>query len=299
MCDQKPVVDYVLGSALCLAVVSYIPQYISLIKSKQHKGVSELSLFILNVSGACSSANAIILNWGLFGCYKNGCNFWLCTGNLLSVWQIVIGWIMVIPLYIVFLRFKMRQSGSRWRVSKRFCVYDLAFVLSYVVFVAVILVVGLTEKEMVQDPRSFFVVFAQILGILSAVCSCVVWIPQIVKLIRTRNQGSLSLLMFIIQTPGNLVIILFQAVLYAQNWSTWFTYVVTFAEQSVILVILTLYRCGQCIVVPIDEKSNTLDSANFLDPSVEAETSIDYTTTDTETTDNETALYVEHMKSVV
>lgn len=254
MCDQKPIIDYILGSGLCLAVISYIPQYISLIKSKQHKGVSELSLFILNVGGACQAANTIILNWYLFDCYTH-CNFWLCSGNLLSVWQIVIGWIMVIPLYIIFLRFKMRHN-TRWRSSKRYCIYDLAFILSYVLFLVVILIVGLAEKETVNDSRNFFVIFSQVLGILSAICSCVVWIPQIIKLIRTRNQGSLSLLMFIIQTPGNLIIIMFQAVLFKQNWSTWISYVVTFVEQLIILVILLVYKFGKCKFI----ESNSLSA---------------------------------------
>ena len=74
-------------------------------------------------------------------------------------------------------------------------------------------------------------------------CSCIVWIPQIVKLIRTRNQGSLSLAMFLVQAPGNLIIIIFQAVLSHQDWSTWISYLVMFIEQGTIVVILIVLKC--------------------------------------------------------
>ena len=95
-CITLPVTSYVLGILLCIAgVISYFPQYYSLIKSKQSAGVSESSLLLLNISSACLSINAIILNWYKWECYKK-CSFWICTANLLSLWQILMGWIMVI-----------------------------------------------------------------------------------------------------------------------------------------------------------------------------------------------------------
>jgi uncharacterized protein with PQ loop repeat len=104
------------------------------------------------------------------------------------------------------------------------------------------IIVGVIKKIMITDSNQFFTVSAKILGILSAIFSSIVWIPQIIKLLRTREQGNLSLLMFIMQTPGNAVIILFQ-VLYRQNWTTWITYVITLAEQSVIVIILIVFTC--------------------------------------------------------
>ena len=58
--------------------------------------------------------------------------------------------------------------------------------------------------------------FAQILGYTSAVCSAVAWLPQIYTLLKTKQIGNLSPLMFALQTPGNVIIIIFQAVLFNQ-----------------------------------------------------------------------------------
>ena len=54
-----------------------------------------------------------------------------------------------------------------------------------------------------KNSKYVFSILAQILGLIAALCSCIVWIPQIKLLLKTQKQGQLSLLMFILQTPGN------------------------------------------------------------------------------------------------
>lgn len=103
-------------------------------------------------------------------------------------------------------------------------------------------IVGLSEKLSNSDSTSFFKISAWLLGgVISPICSCIVWLPQIIKLIRTRKQGNLSLAMFIMQTPGNAIIIVFQ-IMYRQSFTTWGTYVVSLIEQGIIVVILTIYK---------------------------------------------------------
>ncbi len=234
-CQGEPLFSYILGIVLCIGgMVSYFPQYYSLVKTKQHKGISEVSLLLLNIGSACLAANSFILNWWKFGCYQH-CNFWLCSANLLSMFQIMVGWIMVFPLYLIFTRYKMKNSERRM-------IYDIGYISIYVLFVLIMVIVGLAEKLSPGDSREFFNISAKVLGIISAICSCIVWLPQIIKLIRTKKQGNLSLLMFIMQTPGNAVIIIFQ-ILYRQNWTTWFAYVITLAEQGIIVVILLVFKC--------------------------------------------------------
>ena len=218
---------------MCWRDFILLTSYYSLIKSKQNKGISETSLLLLNIGSACLAANSFILNWWRFTCYEY-CGFWLCTANLLSMIQITVGWIMVCPLYLIFVRYKIKNSDRK-------IIYDIGYVSIYILFVLIMIIVGLVEKLEAYDSRTFFVISAKILGVVSAICSCIVWIPQIVKLIRSKEQGNLSLLMFIMQTPGNAIIIAFQ-ILYDQNWSTWVVYAVTLVEQSIIVIILLVYK---------------------------------------------------------
>jgi uncharacterized protein with PQ loop repeat len=263
-CIVDPIIDYILGIAICIAgIVSYTPQYYSLItsSSEESREISEKSLFILNVGNACLAANSIILNWYKWDCYSN-CNFWLCTAKMLPVIQITIGWIMVVPLYIIFIRLKVQNNRHR----NRHCAFDLAYMLTYTLVIILILSISLGEKLNTNDPvglsdvRTFFNVFSQFLGVASAVCACLVWIPQIIKLIKTKKQGSLSLLMFLLQAPGNLVIIFFQAIMYHQDWSTWFAYVITFVEQLIVVILILIYkyRTPNNVSVVVTEDSDML-----------------------------------------
>ena len=256
-CTSEPIYSYVLGILLCIGgMISYFPQYYSLIKSKEHKGISELSLFILNIGSACLTANAFILNWYKFECY-NHCSFWICSANLLSMFQIMVGWIMVFPLYLIFIRYKIRNSERR-------VIYDIIYVFIYILFILIMIIVGLTEKYKENTP--FFKISAWVLGgIISPMCSCIVWIPQIIDLIRTQKQGNLSLSMFIMQTPGNAIIIVFQ-ILYHQNFTTWGTYVVSLIEQGMIVIILLIFKYRNRNNIKIlDIENNDSETESLLD----------------------------------
>ena len=256
-CQGQPAFSYVLGIILCVGgMLSYFPQYYTLVKTKQHRGISELSLLLLNIGSACLAANSFILNWWKFDCY-NHCGFWLCSANLLSMLQITVGWIMVCPLYLIFIRYKIKNSERR-------LIYDIGYVSIYILFVLIMVIVGLAEKLSAGDSRTFFIISAKVLGIVSAICSCIVWLPQIIKLIRTGKQGNLSLLMFIMQTPGNAIIIIFQ-ILYHQNWTTWFSYVITLVEQGTIVSILLILKCRDR--TQIDTEWGNFNYMDFSDDS--------------------------------
>jgi uncharacterized protein with PQ loop repeat len=234
-CVAEPIFNIILASLLCAGgIISYIPQIYSLVKSKQTKGISEMSLFILCLSYAFLTGNAVILNWTRFECYGH-CSFWICTGKLLSLLQITIGWIMVFPLYIIFLRYKIKNSDSR-------IISDLKYILIYIITIGLIVIVGVSEKIHEGDNPIFFLAMAKILGILSGICSSIVWLPQIIKLLKTKESGNLSLPMFIMQSPGNAIIIVLQ-ILYHQDWTTWLAYVITLVEQTTIVIILIVYKC--------------------------------------------------------
>ena len=162
-CTVEPVYSYVLGILLCVGgMISYFPQYYSLIKTKQHKGISELSLFILNIGSACLAANSFILNWYKFECYHH-CSFWICGANLLSMFQIMVGWIMVFPLYLIFIRYKIKNSDKR-------IIYDIIYIFIYIFFILVMIIVGLSEKFKTNN-ISFFKITAWILGgVISPIC---------------------------------------------------------------------------------------------------------------------------------
>ena len=158
-CIVEPIYVYVLGISLCVGgIISYLPQYYALIKTKQAKGISELSLFILNIGSVCLAINSVILNWSKFDCYQSqsshhgdyqgnyhygdsgeNCPMWICGFNLLPTIQIVIGWLMVFLLHLIFVRYKIKNS-------EKALIYDLAYIIILCLFMLIVGTVALTEK---------------------------------------------------------------------------------------------------------------------------------------------------------
>ncbi len=233
-CETEPIFGYILGISVCIGiVVSYIPQYYSLIKSKQTKGISEYSLLLLNLSSLFLTANSFILNFQTFRCYFH-CSWWLCTLNLLSFIQIAIAWLSVVPLYVVFLQYLIQESKEKPLIVLK---YGIMYLI-----ISLILILGvLITDTILIDKISFEKTIAQTLGIISAILSGGIWIPQIIELLKIQEQGSLSLVMFFIQTPGTVVQIFLQIIDH-QDWTTWIAYAVTFVEQVIIIVILIIFK---------------------------------------------------------
>jgi uncharacterized protein with PQ loop repeat len=92
-----------------------------------------------------------------------------------------------------------------------------------------------------QNNRYFFRIFQEVLGISSAILNGVVYLPQIFTLLKNKDGGSNSILMYAIQTPGNLVIIFYQAIMFQAPISTWLTFVIVFCQQLIILIILLFF----------------------------------------------------------
>lgn len=235
-CTIDSVLGYIVGPLLCIgSIVSYVPQCYIIVKTKTIKGINEFSIILLGVGNFCLTLNSLILNWGKWNCFRK-CGFWLCMAHLLPFYQILVGWIMVFVFYIVFMKYKIKNTENK-------LIGALFYSLLYLGFIAIVVTIAVGEKIANRGPPqiAFFQVFAQILGYASAVCSAIVWIPQIYTLILTKKSGNLSPIMFALQTPGNMVIIIFQAVLYRQPVSTWITYVITCIEQLIILGLIIAY----------------------------------------------------------
>jgi uncharacterized protein with PQ loop repeat len=219
-------------------ILSYLTQVIAIVKKKHVKGISEFSIILLNIGSFCLSLNSVIFNWSKWECFEdNGCNFWYCNAIMLPFYQILMAYLNCSVYYITFIKYKLRNSSDN---SWKGIVKVLLYMTMYILFVVVVVTISLFEKVYNAGPQQvkFFYVLAEVMGYVSAVCSAVVWIPQIIELIRIGQRGSVSPLMFILQTPGNVIIIVFQAVFFKQPVSTWISYVITCVEQAIILVII-------------------------------------------------------------
>ena len=76
-----------------------------------------------------------------------------------------------------------------------------------------------------------------IFGIMAMVITIVAWLPQIWLLFRRNERGELSLYMVLAHLLGSWLAVFFQAVLNAEDWSTWLSSVVMGLEQCLLLAL--------------------------------------------------------------
>ena len=107
----------------------------------------------------------------------------------------------------------------------------IGFILFFILFLSI-----------ENDPK-FMKVFSWIMGILSAVITSIVWIPQIYSLWRYKNFENLSIIMFLMQSFGSLLTVAFQIFIYPQPVSTWIGYAISSFEQFIILGTILFLSC--------------------------------------------------------
>ena len=225
--SKMNLIGLILGPIICLgSVLSYVPQFYNIIKYESVEGISEMCLVLMNIGLMCLTMNSLIFSWKYFSPFQ--------PINLLPFIQIALSWVMVLIYYIIFITFKFRKK------KEERLLYGLHYVVTYLLFSIFVIALSLGEK--IQGHDSFFTIFATILGYTSAVLNCLVFLPQIYKIYKNKSRGNISVIMYILQTPGNLVIIIFQAVVYQSALSTWITYVVVLVEQLIILIMMAYYH---------------------------------------------------------
>ena len=220
-------VGILVGSLICLgSILSYVPQFYNIIKYESVIGISEMSLVLMNIGLMCLTMNSLIFSWQYFSPPD--------FQNLFPFFQIALSWVMVLIYYLIFITYKFKKK------KEKRLLYGLHYAVPYLVFTIFIVALSLGEK--LEGHNSFFHLFANILGYTSAVLNCLVFLPQIYKIYQNKSRGNISVLMYVLQTPGNLIIIVFQAVLYSSPVSTWITYVVVLIEQVIILIMIAYYH---------------------------------------------------------
>lgn len=208
-------------------ILTYLPQFYSIVKQKNVDGISEATLVILNMASMCLCMNSLIYTWPSFFCRELE-----CVAQILTFVTLSVSWLMVLVYYCVFIYYKFKTVERR-------VLSGLSYCFTYVLFAVFIASLLLGEK--LGGNTGFFTVFEKVLGISSAVLYGLVYLPQIWIIFRSKSTGSNSILMYILQTPGNLVLIYYLAILSRNPITTWITYLVIFTEQAIILMLLIYY----------------------------------------------------------
>lgn len=90
------------------------------------------------------------------------------------------------------------------------------------------------------------------------------WAPQIVKTVRARSVGSVSMAMLAIQAPGSFLVVYFQWFLRGENVSTWISYFLAGVQQVLLLSICLLLVIHRCLRRRRQAQLGTLEKAPLM-----------------------------------
>ncbi|KAJ1967418.1 hypothetical protein IWQ62_001870 [Dispira parvispora] len=269
-CLPQPhtVFDTSLGVFLCIGTLfSYLPQVIKIIHRRSSEGFSPYFVLLGSV-GAFSNVNNIIL-LQLHGIMC--CRVWEaeeCLFHTVGIMQICVQWFMffsVFVLYVVYfpqhLRYQPTSTSldtgkptSEWQAAQAVrsaVLYHMGLVSVF----SFILVVGV-------GPNAWQVhSWASFLGIFSMLVTCVQFFPQIHKTWTSRQVGSLSIPMMLMQTPGGY---LFAYSIYVRpgvNWTSWITYFAAATLQGILLFISVVWHFREKRLRQQDEQSEVHGNA--------------------------------------
>jgi len=149
-----------------------------------------------------------------------------------------IGSIIVYTLFLIY--FDPDIKGvSEWKKELYISIGLYIILIIFTILAPLGTWVGLLRTYGNKSGRVYY--FGVAIGYLASAATIVQWLPQIVKTFIDKKKGSLSIFTFLIQLPGSLIVVFFQAVLEKTDVSTWLPFLINAIQQAVLLVECTWF----------------------------------------------------------
>ncbi|KAF7512234.1 hypothetical protein GJ744_002396 [Endocarpon pusillum] len=220
-------------------LVSYLPQHYRIVRRRSSLGLSPYFVLLGTISATCQLANIAVLprSRADAACCKEISRF-ACVADLLGIAQIGVQWACFSVILVLFFIYFPRSKSSILAPAKdaeapsprTALAVTIACVVHGIITAGISLYLILAHPEVTQ-------VWANILGIVSAVLALIQYLPQIYTTFKLKKVASLSIPMMCIQTPGGFLWAgSLAARLGPEGWSTWGVYVVTGCFQGTLLI---------------------------------------------------------------
>jgi len=229
-------------------VLSYVPQIMKLIKTKNSYGISSYAQMLSFTAQTLTLFNIFLLQQKLISCCILGkYSIPSCMGYLIGFIQVFLQWCCITTIVFLFIRYfpspinqeytAIDMQGEilirEWRIIIR-VVYALVVMLVVIVSLSLIAVFMDWDEESITY-------LAGVYGVIATVFSLIQFLPQIRKTYSNKSVGALSIPSMLIQCPGSFVIVLFLAIQPGTNWTTWITYFAGGTLQGILLLLCIYY----------------------------------------------------------
>lgn len=235
--------DITLGSFLMIAtLISYLPQYIKIIRTRSIEGLSHLMLVLANISAFTNFEGTILLDAHYYSCCKqNNLTKAECINTFLPVFHMGVPWLGSFVYYLIYTFISEKDDAISYPQEKRIRYSFLAYlILGPIVTGMIGTMILITTGELTEHP----LLFGNILNITSAIICFVMWIPQITKTYREKDIGALSLVTLAIQGPGSILVFIYQDIINKNSWSVGVPFLFSGIQIITLLVMGYYYTYG-------------------------------------------------------
>jgi len=248
-------------------IVSYIPQYLSIIRNQSSDGINYIMLGFALASSFFTAINAGILNWPYIICCLELTGV-ECLANNIATEQLLSGLLCYTLLYVVFLMYCRTTPKTEQRFNRAWWLF-FAIICASIGLAAGggILYYNLNYSSTTLQS------YARTLGLISAVLMIVQWTPQIYTTVKLKSAGSLSVTMILLQLPGALLVVFFQGVVNGADFTTWAPYIFGAIQMAILVALIFAFKLRDRARSPEDGERTSLlpNLVETFDPPLEWE----------------------------
>lgn len=193
------------------------------------------------LSSLLTFTNYLVLHWTTVVCCACVSSS-KCMGANLTPLQLFANVLCLLFIYSAFLWYYPLEPFSIYRQQRKREYLRAQVLLGLVLIIAIIFsATSVTLYYGLNLSTKTLATWGRAIGILSAIVVIVQWMPQIFTTFQLGSAGSLSVVMLLIQLPGCLLTVFFQAVIGGADFTTWGPYLITSINLTILIIMCLVF----------------------------------------------------------
>ncbi|KAI8835856.1 hypothetical protein BJ741DRAFT_665134 [Chytriomyces cf. hyalinus JEL632] len=262
---------------ICGIFVSYLPQFTKIVRLKSSRGISAEFLLIGCAGGGASLSNIVLLQstvWTPFVCFENTLGLTQIFIQAGCFWIFVFLFIAYFPHHDCMddeseivedttTQQQQQQLSDAVEITESTTPSGAAYIralkminLSILILLAFAFISAVTLYSLSQ---AWLVFVASVFGVLSALSSLVLFLPQIFETVKLKSAGALSIPTLVMQVPGNFLFALSISLAPGANFTSYAPLLISGVLQFVLLALCLHYNKTTVVQGREEEREALLD----------------------------------------
>jgi hypothetical protein len=215
-------------SLIFLIFISYLPQYIQIIKTKDVTGISNITVFLGNTLAWMNAVGCALINWNYFECC-NVISLWDCNKLIIPVYQIGASSIAWFIFYLLFIKYN--TIPNKKEVYIPFGIYITSILSVLLVYISYY------EFQIMYNT----ILWGNVFNSIAAGMTLLLWTPQIYTLVKTKKTN-ISLIMLALQGPSSIFFFILEYIINKQAVSVALVYLLCGIQQIILFILSVHYK---------------------------------------------------------